>query len=141
MFAPARWFSLAMILFVATSATDCKNSSAKSGHGSTLAVKAVVHLEPFVVNLADPEDNRFLRIGIDLGVQAAVSKEGKGEGEVPMARIRDCILGVLSMWRSDALLAPDGKQKLRQDLVRALQSRVPELAIKEVYFTDFLVQR
>jgi flagellar FliL protein len=106
-------------------------------------VKAVMHLESFVVNLADPEDNRFLRIGIDLGLENPPSVKG-GEGEqlgVPTARIRDTILSVLSTWRSDALLAPDGKQKLKEELGRALRARVPELGVREVYFTDFLVQR
>jgi flagellar basal body-associated protein FliL len=48
---------------------------------------------------------------------------------------------VLTTWRSDALLAPDGKQKLKTELVRALRENVPELGVREVYFTDFLVQR
>jgi flagellar FliL protein len=110
-------------------------------HGSQ--IKAVMHLDPFVVNLADTEENRFLRAGIDLGLgNPLADKEGKGgESEIPTARIRDCILAVLSTWRSDALLAPDGKQKLKDELVRALAARVPELGVKEVYFTDFLVQR
>ncbi len=104
-------------------------------------IVAVMHLEPFVVNLADSEDNRFLRVGIDLGLESPVpAKEGK-EGAVPTARIRDCVLGVLTTWHSDALLAPEGKQKLKDELVKSLQARVPELAVGEVYFTDFLVQR
>jgi flagellar FliL protein len=102
-----------------------------------------MHLESFVVNLADSEENRFLRVGIDLGLENPLSaKEGKGgEGEVPIARIRDCILVVLSTWTSDALLAPEGKKKLKDELIRALRERAPELGVKEVYFTDFLVQR
>jgi flagellar FliL protein len=102
-----------------------------------------MHLESFVVNLADPEENRFLRVGIDLGLENPLpAKEGKGgEGEIPTARIRDCILVVLSSWHSDTLLAPDGKQKLKDELVRALRARVPELGVREIYFTDFLVQR
>ena len=126
----------------------CKSSShpSKSGKDAQahqLQVKGVMHLESFVVNLADPEDNRFLRVGIDLGLENPVaSKEGKGgEGEVPTARIRDCILAVLATWHSDSLLAPEGKQKLKDELVHALRERVPELGVREVYFTDFLVQR
>jgi flagellar protein FliL len=109
----------------------------------TTEIKAVIHLETFVVNLADPEESRFLRVGIDLGLENPLpSKEGKGEDpRVSTARLRDTILGVLSTWRSDALLAPDGKQKLKQELVHALRERVPNLGVKEVYFTDFLVQR
>jgi flagellar basal body-associated protein FliL len=104
---------------------------------------SVVHLEPFVVNLADPEENHFLRVGIDLGLENPISAKGGkgGEGEVPIARVRDCILGVLTTWRSDALLVPEGKQKLKDEIVHALRERAPELGVREVYFNDFLVQR
>jgi flagellar FliL protein len=119
--------------------SQASNSPGKDSH--TPQVKGVLHLEPFVVNLADPEENRFLRVGVDLGLDNPVAgKEGKGS-EVPTARIRDCVLAVLSTWQSDALLAPEGKQKLKDELVHALQERAPELGVKEVYFTDFLVQR
>jgi flagellar basal body-associated protein FliL len=47
----------------------------------------------------------------------------------------------LSTWRADALLAPDGKQEFKDEILHALQDRVPDLGVKEVYFTDFLVQR
>lgn len=124
----------------------CKHGAhgaTETGKAGAQQVKGVLHLESFVVNLADPEDNRFLRIGIDLGLKNPMAaKEGKSaEGEVPNARIRDCILAVLSTWQSDALLAPEGKQKLKDELVHALRDRVPELGVQEVYFTDFLVQR
>lgn len=125
----------------------CKSSSPPPqdrGDGShALQVKAVLHLEGFVVNLADTADNRFLRVGIDLGLEnPPPANAGKGgEGEVPTARTRDSILAVLTTWHSDDLLAPEGKQKLKDELVRALRERVPELGVREVYFTDFLVQR
>jgi flagellar FliL protein len=141
------YLPLGLAVLTTVGSLGCKSFSpashgpAKDSHAPQ--VKAVLHLEAFVVNLADPEDNRFLRIGIDLGLENPLSaKEGKGgEGEVPTARIRDCILAVLSTWHSDALLAPEGKQKLKDELVRALRARAPELGVKEVYFTDFLVQR
>ncbi len=138
-------WGLAVLAAIGT--LGCKSSShppnapGKDSHAPP--VKAVMHLESFVVNLADPEENRFLRVGIDLGLENPVSaKEGKeGEAQVPTARIRDCILEVLSTWHSDALLAPEGKQKLKDELIKALHARAPELGVKEVYFTDFLVQR
>ena len=133
-------------LTVAGSVSCMKSPPAMSSVGNDsmgAADRGVLHLEPFAVNLVDPEDNRFLRVGIDLGLKKPLpGKEGKGgEGDVPAARIRDCILCVLSTWRSDALLATDGKQKLKDEILRALQDRVPELGVREVYFTDFLVQR
>lgn len=146
-FGPTLLLLLGVALLVGAGGPGCKNSAqppsgmVRDSQGSQ--IKAVMHLEPFVVNLADTEENRFLRAGIDLGLgNPLADKEGKGgESEIPTARIRDCILAVLSTWRSDALLAPDGKQKLKDELVRALAARVPELGVKEVYFTDFLVQR
>jgi flagellar FliL protein len=139
--------ALVVLLGLAVLVTNfgCKRSSSSkdSGKDPNAEIKTVLHLEPFVVNLADPEDNHFLRVGVDLGLDVALSgKEGKGgEGSVPMARIRDCILEVLSSWHSDALLAPEGKEKLKNELLRALHARAPEVGVKEIYFTDFLVQR
>ena len=106
-------------------------------------VTAFIHLESFVVNLADPEENRYLRVGIDLGLEHAMeSGGGHGEGgELPTALIRDSILIVLSTWTSDALLTPEGKMQLKKKLVSTLQKRVPWLNVQEVYFNDFLVQR
>jgi len=134
---------LGFALLAGSGTFGCKKSGPGSGsrEGSQAPqVKSVLHLESFVVNLADQEDNRFLRVGIDLGLGIPLTGKG-GEGGIPTARVRDCILVVLSTWRSDALLASDGKQKLKDEVLRALQARVPELEVKEIYFTDFLVQR
>jgi flagellar basal body-associated protein FliL len=58
-----------------------------------------------------------------------------------MATIRDSILTVLAQCKSDDLLQPEGKLKLKRDLVNALNRDVPALQAREVYFTEFLVQR
>ena len=75
------------------------------------------------MNLADSEGGRFLRVGIDLGLESPLPTTWGGEKGpgVPTARIRDSILAVLTTWRSDPLLAPDGKQKLKAELVRGLR--------------------
>lgn len=132
----AAFLGIAMLAIVGSVA--CKRSVPAVNDATDAQDKGVLHLEPFVVNLADTEDNRFLRVGIDLGLDKAVS--GK-ESDASAARVRDCVIFVLSTWRSDALLAPDGKQKLKDEILHSLQDRVPDLGVKEVYFTDFLVQR
>jgi flagellar FliL protein len=106
-------------------------------------VKTVVHLDPFVVNLADPDNDRYLRVGIELGLQRDLAEHGRAEqsSSLPTARIRDTILMVLTSCNADALLPSAGKAKLKEDLTKALRERVPELGVEEVYFTDFLVQR
>ena len=106
----------------------------------------VLPLESFTVNLADPVEGRFLRTTLALGVNGKLpatrgdSKESDS-GRVSMATIRDTILTVLAECKSDDLLTPAGKLKLKADLVNALNRDVPALQVREVYFTEFLVQR
>jgi flagellar FliL protein len=105
-------------------------------------VRAVLHLEPFLVNLADPEGDRFLRIGIDLGLERELGEHNRaGQSEMPIARTRDTILMILTTCKADALMTPAGKAKLKDDLIKALREHAPELGVREVYFTEFLVQR
>jgi flagellar FliL protein len=105
------------------------------------SVRAVLHLEPFVVNLADPEGDRFLRVGIDLGLEQELGEHKRaGQSEMPIARTRDTILMILTTCKADALMAPAGKATLKDELTKALQERAPELGVREVYFTEFLVQ-
>ena len=142
------WMVVGLTLITASSWFGCGHSSqhtdAAGKKGTSVPqIKGVMHLEGFVVNLADTEVNCFLRVGIDLGLENPLPSKGeKGEeGGASTSRVRDTILGVLTTWRSDALLAPDGKQKLKADLLRAFRERAPELGVREIYFTDFLVQR
>ena len=104
----------------------------------TTEVKSVVHLESFVVNLQGGSDNGYLRVGIDLGV-AAEQKEGE-KGPPATGKLRDTILTVLGTRGVDELLTADGKAKLKTDLLKAIQDKVPEIECREVYFTEFLVQ-
>jgi flagellar basal body-associated protein FliL len=101
-------------------------------------IKSTLHLETFVLNLADPDQRAYLRVGVDLGL----SKEAKhGEEAAPTAQVRDTILTVLAQAKGEELITAPGKTKLKQDLLRALQERVPQLGVEEVYFTEFLIQR
>jgi flagellar FliL protein len=120
------------------------NSANQSEQGR---VAAVLSLESFTVNLADPEEGRFLRATLSLGVEGQLPAAGKGESRnaeprgVSMATIRDSILSVLTTCKSNDLLTPEGKTKLKADLISALARDVPALQAREVYFTEFLVQR
>lgn len=106
-------------------------------------VKSVIHLDSFLVNLSDQDTNSFFRAGIDLGMSKPLPDAGKGDPSqskyIPM--IRDTILDTMGRCNSAALLAPDGKEKLKQQILAALHKRFPGVGFQDVYFTDFLVQR
>jgi flagellar FliL protein len=109
----------------------------------SVAPKYIAHLEGFTVNLADPEETHFLRVTMDLGIDRlpdGVSKD-KVTSAMPIARIRDSILRVLTMCQAETLLTADGKAQLKRNLVDSLNKDAPELGIREIYFTEFLVQR
>lgn len=115
---------------------------ASTDQPATSSVKSVLHLESFVVNLADPGQNAFLRVGIDLGLSGTSTKTESSDKDSPaIPQVRDALLSVLTTWRSDALLAPEGKARLKEELLRVLRERVQHLNVTAVYFTEFLVQR
>jgi flagellar basal body-associated protein FliL len=114
------------------------NRGSDSAASGTLRVRSTLHLETFVLNLADADQRSYLRVGIDLGL----SQEAKhGEELAPIGQVRDAILGVLSEAKVNDLMTATGKTKLKEDLLHTLQERIPRLGVEEVYFTEFLIQR
>jgi flagellar basal body-associated protein FliL len=101
-------------------------------------IQSVLHLDPFVLNPADPEEQAYLRVGIDLGLGAEAKSK---DAEPPVAMVRDTILAVLAVAKPAEVLTAQGKAKLKADLLHALQERAPDLQVQEVFFTEFLIQR
>lgn len=123
------------------------HTTAKANDTEANAATVILPLESFTVNLADPEEGRFLRVTMSLGVAGELPAQARAEGKEPemgtvsMATIRDSILTVLAQCKSADLLSPEGKTKLKSDLLAALNRDVAQLQAREVYFTEFLVQR
>ncbi len=134
------WFSLFAIALLGLGAWFWSAHSSELGTSADAVrpVKSSLHLETFVLNLADNDQRSYLRVGIDLGLGR---EPGKGENAPPVGQVRDTILGVLAQSRVEDLLTAAGKAKLKEDLLHALQQRMPELEVEEVYFTEFLIQR
>jgi len=101
-------------------------------------VQSTVALETFVVNLSGSGERAYLRVGISLGLSHPLATRNRDE--VPMALVRDTVLSVLSSARPEQLVQAEGKRQLKAELLRALQERVPQLRVQDVYFTEFLVQ-
>jgi len=86
-----------------------------------------VPLDPFVVNLADKDVERYAQVGINLQVDdPKVAEEMKGY----MPAIRNAVLMILAHKSAEDILSPDGKQKLaeeiRRDAARAMGYEVDD---------------
>ncbi len=137
-----KWTRVAIVLLLllcgGSAAWFWLDSGPSPEAASANRVRSTLHLDTFVLNLADTDQRSYLRVGIDLGLRG----QGKrGEPAAPTAQVRDTILGVLAQAKVDDLLTAAGKAKLKQDLLQALQERLPQLEVEEVYFTEFLIQR
>ena len=100
-------------------------------------VKKIIELQPFVVNLADREDSRYLRMSVSLGV--GETKEEKPD-PILLTRVRNAMLAVLTTKTADEILTPEGKATLRRELMKAARAAIEEPHIEAIYITDFIVQ-
>jgi len=88
---------------------------AEKAHNDHKNPPTFVPLEPFVVNLADRETDRFAQVGVTLEVEDPKFAE---EMKVYMPAIRSGILMVLAHKTSAQLLSPEGKVALAREIMR-----------------------
>ena len=74
-----------------------------------------VPLDPFVVNLADRDSERYAQVGITLQVDDPKMSE---DMKAYMPAIRNAVLLILSHKSSEELLSSDGKTKLAEEIRR-----------------------
>ncbi len=98
-------------------------------------------LEPFVVNLADQDRKRYLKVVMQLELEndKKVSKKLQKEIEDKLPVIRDAIITLLSSKKSSDISTPDGKMKLKKDIINTLNSKLVSGKIVNVYFTEFVI--
>ncbi len=75
-----------------------------------------VPLDPFVVNLADKDTERYAQVGISLQVDDPKIAD---EMKAYMPAIKDSIILILSHKTSEELLSLEGKQKMAEEIQRA----------------------
>ncbi len=99
--------------------------------------KALMSLEPFLVNLADKDARRYLKVKIELEVDN--EKDAK-ELEKYMPRIRDQLIFLLSSKSYPDISTPEGKLQLKKDIMARLKAIPVGKKISAAYFTEFVAQ-
>ncbi len=100
------------------------------------APKATVDLDPFVVNLADVEQARYLKVKM---VIELTSENLKPQMEKLKPKIQDTIILLLTSKTYDQIRDGKGKLKLKQELTLRLNEILGTNAVGDVLFTEFIV--
>ncbi len=94
------------------------------------------------VNLAEPGEPRYLKVAIQLEWDATAHPKLGEALNARMPRISDRAILILSSQTMEKLLRPDGKEFIRESLVKDVNAMLPEKEgrIRSAYFTEFLLQ-
>jgi flagellar FliL protein len=101
---------------------------------------AVVPLDPFVVNLADQDSARYLRIKVSLMVDNKAKVKEVVENQALTLKVRDVILQTLTRKTSQDLTTEEGKNKLRSEIQEQVGHYFKEPKLTDVMFTEFVIQ-
>jgi len=94
-------------------------------------------LDPFIVNLVSASANRYLKCKIDLELDAP---ELQQEVDKKLPAIRDLIIRILSSKSVEEIQTAKGKEKLKEEIKRKINSILTTGEIRHVYFTEFVIQ-
>lgn len=109
----------------------------QTDQNQTAQLGSLFSLDTFIVNLADPERNRYLRITMDLELAAPTDAEKLNER---LPQIRDRILMILPSKRFEEIASMEGKTALRDEIIGKLNGLFPTEVISNIFFTEFVVQ-
>lgn len=124
------------------------------GNGSRRVEGLLYDVGTRVVNLADPGGYRYLKVGIVLELLPtdpefyAASGEARAEAEQHVLDavgkqqplIEDIITMALTDKTFEEVFTIAGKEQLKQELREALNARLSEQQVRDIYFTEFLIQ-
>lgn len=123
----------------AASAGGGEKGHASGDHGEAAHPGPLITMEPVVLNLLGGAQERpaFVKLGLALEIgdpkQAAHFSDA-----IPL--VNDAVIRVLGTRTVAEVLDPEGKEKLRADLLAALRAKLGSGTIANVYFTSFVVQ-
>lgn len=118
-------------------AAPTEGAPAEEEHGE----RALLPMEPFVVNLADEGGTHFLRTSIQL-IIGATEEEAKvlEEKKVETMPMRSAILELLSQQTAATLVTPEGKEALKELIKKRAETVFKKHKVIEVLFAEFVVQ-
>ena len=123
----------------AAAAAEVSAGSGETGstQGGMVEMGPTYKLENLLLNLADLDERRYLRVTIELELY---NEELVPEVEKRLPKIRDALILLLSSKTAAELQTPEGQVMLRQQIAKRLSSILGQGTVKDVYLTQFLIQ-
>jgi flagellar FliL protein len=128
------WTKLAAVAAHTATAENDKNAEKTKPE----AMGKVVALDTFIVNLADPGANRYLRVTMDLEVSGGKTPEEEINRRT--SQLRDAVLMILPTKKYGDIVSTEGKTALRDELMGALNALLATSKISRIYFKEFVIQ-
>jgi flagellar FliL protein len=116
---------------------EAKAAEGHAGGEELTEVGIMFPLETFTVNLLSESGRRYLKVEMNLEMNG---KELSPELEEKKPVFRDIIIRILSSKSLEEISTVKGKEKLKEQIVNDLNTRLKDGKVKNVYFTDFVVQ-
>jgi flagellar protein FliL len=100
-------------------------------------VGTVIPLDPFVVNLDEPGQSRYLKVTLQLEL---TKPEFEGQLTASKQLLRDVILSHLSGLHHADTLGAAAKDKLRTELLEKIEKLIGKDRVRRIFFGEFVVQ-
>jgi flagellar FliL protein len=114
----------------------------------------MVDMSTKIINLVDPTGRRYIRLTVVVEFapdddaflempeeeKTAYLTEFKDKLSARLPIMDDTVITLLSTKTYEDLYTADGKEKLRAEIMNVLATKLPDLHIISIYFTEFVVQ-
>jgi flagellar FliL protein len=111
------------------------NQTVQQGQGAVPG--PLFSLETFIVNLADEERSRYLRVTMDLEMAESADANKINER---LSQVRDSILMILPSKQFGEIASMEGKIALRDEIIARLNGLFNKKVVTNIFFTEFVVQ-
>ena len=112
----------------------------KETYTKVMAGNEVKYLLPLgddiLVNLADPLKQRYVKLNFTIVLD---SEETQAEIEKRKAQVRDIVIKICRAKNSEELREKEGNDKLRNEIITAINEILPFGQVMDIFFTDFIV--
>lgn len=117
-----------------------RGGTAKAATEPELEERGLVSFEPFLVNLTDDGNTRFLKATIQLVFESEKEAKHVEESPVVVGHLRSVVLELLAEESASKLVTPEGKEALKKKIREQTSTLVPHQKVIDVLFSEFVVQ-